>query len=80
MIMTPGWIRAWPQMMEAQGWDTFDVRMNMGRYDRILLLDAGINPLSDEELIEFFDLVQIPVEVEILDLGLFRETLIRALA
>ena len=80
MVMTPGWIRAWPEIMEAQGWDEVDVRMNMGRYDRILLLDAGINPMSDEELIEFFDLVQIPVEVETLDLGLFRENLIKALA
>ncbi len=78
MIMTPGWIRAWPQIMEAQGWDEFDVRMNMGRYDRILLLDAGINPLRDGELMEFFDLVQVPIEVESLDLGHFSEILIKA--
>jgi hypothetical protein len=79
MIMTPGWIRAWPAIMAVQGWDEVDVRMNLGRYDRILLLDAGINPLSDDELIEFFDLVQIPIEFESLDLGCFRENLIKAL-
>jgi hypothetical protein len=75
MIMTPGWIRAWPSIMDAQGWDEVDARINMGIYDRILLLDAGINPLSDEEILEFFDLVQVPVDIQPLDLDCFRRTL-----
>jgi hypothetical protein len=75
MLMTPGWIRAWPGIMASLGWDEVDVRINLGRYNRILLLEPGLNPLSDEEILTFFDLVQIPIEVEPLDLQHFRRTL-----
>jgi hypothetical protein len=75
MIMTPGWVRAWPRIMAALGWDEVDVRINLGRYDRILLLDAGVDPLREEEILSFFDLVQVPVEVEALDLEHFKCTL-----
>lgn len=68
MIMTPGWIRAWPSIMAALGWDEVDVRINFGRYKRILLLEPGINPLMDEEIVSFFDLTQVPIEIEPLDL------------
>jgi hypothetical protein len=73
MIMTPGWIRSWRSIMETQGWDEIDARINLGVYDRILLLDPGVVPVSDEEVLEFFDLVQVPVEVQSLDLSCFRE-------
>ena len=75
MLMTPGWIRAWPGIMASLGWDEVDVRINLGRYNRILLLEPGLNPLSDEEILTFFDLVQVPVEVEPLELQHFRSTL-----
>jgi len=75
MIMTPGWIRAWPNIMEALGWDEVDVRINLGRYDRILLLDPGIDPLTDDEILMFFDLTQIPIEVEHLPLDHFKRIL-----
>ena len=72
MLMTPGWIRAWPDIMRALGWDQVDVRINLGRYNRILLLEPGVNPLSDEEILAFFDLTQVPIEIQPLDLGNFQ--------
>lgn len=75
ILMTPGWIRAWPAIMASLGWDEVDVRINLGSYNRILLLEPGINPLTDEEILEFFDLVQVPLEVEPLNLEHFRTTL-----
>ena len=75
MIMTPGWIRAWPGIMAALGWDAVDVRINLGRYNRILLLEPGINPLTDEDILAFFDLTQIPIELESLELQHFQQVL-----
>jgi len=75
MIMTPGWVRAWPAMMEALGWNEVDVRINLGRYERILVIDAGIDPLTDEEILWFFDLVQVPLETRKIDLSILRELL-----
>lgn len=79
MIMTPGWVRAWPNIMRALGWDDVDTRINFGIYDRILLLEPGLDPLTEEEILTFFDLTQVPIELESLDLGQFRETLARVL-
>ena len=75
MVMTPGWIRVWPEIMKALGWDAVDARINLGIYDRILLMDAGVDPLSEEEILAFFDVTQVPVEMEVLDLNHFRTTI-----
>lgn len=81
ILMTPSWIRYWPgNSRRLAGWDEVDFRTGLGRYDRILVIDPGINPLSDEEILEFFDLVQVPIEVIDIDLGHFQATLERVLA
>lgn len=72
VIMTPAWVRAWPSIMKALGWDEVDVRMNLGRYERILVVDAGMDSLSDDEVLSFFDLTQLPIEIEPIDLDHFK--------
>lgn len=70
-ILTPGWIRAWPAITASLGWDAVDVRANLGRYTKILVFDSGVNPLTDEEVIQFFDLTGLFVELKHLDLKHF---------
>ncbi|MCF8056652.1 MAG: DUF1638 domain-containing protein [Desulfocapsa sp.] len=71
LIMTPGWVRVWPSISASLGWDAVDVRMNLGRYTKILVFDPGINPLTDEEVINFFDLTGLIVETVPLSLSHF---------
>jgi hypothetical protein len=81
IVMTPAWIRTLPSSSQNfMGWDAVDMRINLGRYEKILVVDPGLHPLSDEEVLEFFDLVQVPVEVVPLDLDRFRQELISLLA
>ncbi|QCQ22276.1 DUF1638 domain-containing protein [Desulfoglaeba alkanexedens] len=75
MLMTPAWVRVWPAIMAAMGWNEIDARMQLGRYDRILVLDVGLNSLTDEEIIAFFDLVQVPVEIQLIELTEFCDRL-----
>ena len=79
MVITPGWIRFFPNLMAAAGWDEVDVRQNFGRYDRFLLMDTGINPLSDEEILAFYDLTQVPIEIQHISLDHFRAKLLEVL-
>jgi hypothetical protein len=65
--------------MEALGWSEVDVRINLGRYERILVIDPGLEPLTDEETLVFFDLVQVPVEIKKIDLSVFRGLLAKLL-
>ncbi len=79
VAMTPGWIRCFSSLMAEAGWDQVDVRQNWGRYDRILLLDTGVNPLSDEEILAFYDLIQVPIEIQPTGLDRFRQKLMEML-
>ncbi|MDJ0783261.1 MAG: DUF1638 domain-containing protein [Desulfosarcinaceae bacterium] len=71
MVITPGWITAWPEIMRGLGWDEVDVRIHLGRYDRLVLLDTGVATVSDEAILAFYDLVQVPIEIEPADLAYF---------
>ena len=79
MVITPGWIRFFPNLMAALGWDEVDVRQNFGRYDRFLLLETGINPLSEEEMLEFYDLTQVPIDIQQISLDPFRAKVLEVL-
>lgn len=74
LVASPGWVRKmWlGRAGTAGGWTADDYRMQFGRYDLILVLDPGLTPLTDEEIINCFDLVQVPIEVQPCDLGYFR--------
>ncbi|MDQ0287695.1 hypothetical protein J2Z49_002826 [Desulfofundulus luciae] len=62
--LTPGWLKNWKQIfIEGLGWDSIDARQKFGLYDRILLLDTGVMPLDEEEILEFFDYTRVPVEI-----------------
>ncbi|MDR1164868.1 MAG: DUF1638 domain-containing protein [Deltaproteobacteria bacterium] len=68
MVITPSWIRktwfAEDGMKAMLGWDETDFRINFGRYDRVLVLDFGLEPLSDEELMEAYSIIEVPIESE----------------
>ena len=74
LVASPGWVRKmWlGRAGSPTGWTADDYRMQFGRYDRILVLDPGLTPLTDEEILACFDLVQVPIEVEPCDLEHFR--------
>lgn len=75
-VMTPGWLRHWREIFQqAIGWDTFDARQNFGFYDSVVLLDFGLEPIDELEVLEFFEFTQTPVEVVPADLARFRTQL-----
>lgn len=72
-IMTPGWIEMFNKSIGEGFWTVEDARLNLGWYDKILLLDTGLEPLSDELILEFFELTQVPIEILPVSLDHFRE-------
>lgn len=76
--MSPGCLSDWRSIFrEGLGWDETDARMNLGFYDRIVVLDFGLEPLDDLALLEFFDYTGVPVEIESADLEAFGQRLMR---
>jgi len=79
-VMTPAWIEMITRSIAEGHWTVDDARINMGRYDRIILLDFGLEPLHDEMILEFFELVQVPIEILPVSLDHFRRVVAKLLA
>jgi hypothetical protein len=84
MVITPAWIRkvylAPEGVKKVLGWDATDFKINFGRYDRFLVLEAGLEPLTVEETLEFFELAEVPIETEEMDLNHFKQIMTEFLA
>lgn len=76
MVITPSWIRrnwfAEEGVRALLGWDDTDFRINFGRYNRLLVLDSGLESLSDEEILEAFAVIEVPLETAPLSLERFK--------
>ncbi|MDR1546218.1 MAG: DUF1638 domain-containing protein [Deltaproteobacteria bacterium] len=74
MVVTPAWIREiyLARDPELMIWDEAEFRMNFGRYDRLLVLEAGLAPLTDEETLAAFDLAGSIVETCPITLDFFK--------
>lgn len=74
-LMTPAWVRMINQSIADGQWSVPDARLNLGWYNKILILDTGVDPLSDEQIMEFFDLTQVEIDILPVDLKHFKALL-----
>lgn len=74
-LMTPAWIRMINQSIADGQWSVTDARLNLGWYNKILILDTGVDSLSDEQIMEFYDLTQVEIEILAVDLSHFKTLL-----
>ena len=79
--LTLGWLKHWREIfVEGQGWDEIDARQSFGFYDKILLLDTGIMEINEDDLLEFFEYTQVPIEIEAIDLAEFKGHIVQSIA
>ncbi|MFK5952035.1 MAG: DUF1638 domain-containing protein [Desulfobacterium sp.] len=78
-VFTQGWMNMVKELIEDRAWTTVDARMNFGYYDRLLLLEHEHSCFTDEQILEFYDLVQVPIETEKISLDYFQGVLSRLL-
>lgn len=63
-FMTTGWLARWEKIFRVDhGWDEVEARLNLGRFERIALIDDGLHAYTDEDILAFFDYAQVPVEI-----------------
>jgi hypothetical protein len=78
--ITQGWLQNWREIFsQGQGWDEIDARQNFGFYDKILLLDTGVSEFNDEDILDFFEYTQVPIEIENIDLAVFKKSVVETL-
>lgn len=74
-LMTPAWIRMINRSIADGQWSVTDARVNLGWYNKILILDTGVEPLDDEMIMEFYDLTQVEIDILPVDLEHFKTKL-----
>jgi hypothetical protein len=74
-LMTPAWVRMITQSIADGQWSVPEARLNLGWYNKILILDTGVDSLSDEQIMEFFDLTQVEIDILPVDLKHFKTVL-----
>jgi len=76
-FLTLGGLRQWRDIyIGGHGWDDFDARSNFGYIDRIILLDSGVFEYTDEEIFDFYEFTQTPIEVEPISLDFFTQNVV----
>jgi hypothetical protein len=76
-FLTMGGLKQWKDIYrQGHGWDETDARINFGYFEKIIVLDTGIFEISDEELFEFFEFTQTPVEVMRTSLDYFKSVVL----
>jgi hypothetical protein len=71
--LTMGGLKLWKEIYrEGHGWDDTDARQNFCYFERIIVLDTGVFEIADEELFEFYEYTQVPVEIEKISLDHFK--------
>ncbi|WP_038078731.1 DUF1638 domain-containing protein [Treponema primitia] len=71
--LTMSGLKLWREIyQQGHGWDAVDARINFGSFDKIVVLDCGLFEITDEELFDFFEFTQVPVEVMPISLDYFK--------
>jgi hypothetical protein len=78
IIFTKGWVKMIKESLGNGRWSEVDVRTDFGYYDRILILDYGTVSLTDFEILSLYDLIQVPIEIEHVNLDYFK-TVVKSL-
>jgi diguanylate cyclase (GGDEF)-like protein len=72
-LVTPGWLADWPACIERMGLNRETAReMFRETTSAVILLDTGIDPLSDFHLKEFADFIDRPYQILPVGLSLMR--------
>jgi len=71
--LTSSSFKRWKEIYQGErGWDAADARVNFGFFEKIFILDSGVAEFSDEEIFDFFDFAQVPVETMEISLDYFK--------
>lgn len=77
--LTPGWVMNWKEIFAGDlGLDEISMRQNLGYFERMLLLSNDSVKIEDEQILEFFDVAGVPIEVDYAGLGSFRDLILAA--
>ncbi|MGN1032352.1 MAG: DUF1638 domain-containing protein [Intestinibacter sp.] len=80
IYLTSGWVEKFDQLNEfSNAVDNYDVINQFGMYENAIIGNTGVMEITDDMIFELYEKIQIPVEVEDVDINIFENLIIDAI-
>lgn len=77
IYLTSGWVEKFDQLNEfSNAVDNYDVINQFGMYQNAIIGNTGVIEISDDMIFELYEKIQVPVEVEDVDISIFENLII----
>ena len=80
IYLTSGWVEKFDELNEfSNAVDNYDRLNQFGMYDNAIIGDTGVIKITDDMIFELYEKIQVPVEVEPVDINIFENLIIDAI-
>lgn len=77
IYLTSGWVEKFDQLNEfSHAVDNYDVINQFGMYENAIIGNTGVIEITDDMIFELYEKIQVPVEVEDVDISIFENLMI----
>lgn len=80
IYLTSGWVEKFDELNEfSNSVDNYDRLNQFGMYENAIIGDTGVIKITDEMIFDLYEKIQVPVEVEPVDINIFENLIIDAI-
>ena len=80
IYLTSGWVEKFDQLNEfSNAVDNYDVINQFGMYENAIIGNTGVIEITDDMIFELYEKIQVPVEVENVDINIFENLIINSI-
>lgn len=80
IYLTSGWIEKFDELNKfSNAVDNYDVLNQFGMYENAIIGNTGIIEITDDMIFELYEKIQIPVEIENVDISIFENLIMNCI-
>lgn len=80
LYITTGWVLKFDELNKfINAVDVYDIRQQYGQYDNVIIGDTGICEFSDDMIFNLFEKIQVPIEIQKVEINNFKNKILNAI-
>lgn len=80
LYITSGWVLKFDELNRfMNSVDMYDIRQQYGRYDNIIIGNTDVCNFTDDMIFDLFEKIQVPIEIEKVDINVFKNKIINSI-
>lgn len=80
IYLTAGWVEKFDELNKfSNAVDNYDVINQFGMYENAIIGNTGIIEITDDMIFELYEKIQIPIEVEDVDISIFENLIVNCI-